>query len=106
MSGPFRLGDGGVLMALRVTPKASRDQIEGLYTAADGAVFLKVKVRAAPDKGKANAAVTEVLAAALGLPRSSLSVVSGAADRTKTLLAQSGNPAALLAEIEARLKNM
>ena len=50
MSGPLNRN----LLAVRVTPKASRNEVTGLYTAADGTVSLSVNVTAAPDKGKAN----------------------------------------------------
>ena len=80
MSGPLR----GGLLAVRVTPKASRNEVTGLYTAADGAVSLAVKVTAAPDKGKANAAVTHLLAKKLGVAKSRLTLVKGETDRNKT----------------------
>jgi len=47
---------------------------------------LKLRVHAVPDKGKANAAVVKLLAKSWGVPRSSLTVVVGEKDRTKTLL--------------------
>ena len=65
------------------TPKASRNEVTGLYTAADGAVSLSVKVTAAPDKGKANAAVTSLLAKKLGVAKSMLTLVKGETDRNK-----------------------
>ena len=80
MSGPF---SGGIL-AVRVTPKASRNEVTGLYIAADGAVSLGVKVTAAPDKGKANAAVIHLLAKKLGMAKSTLTLVKGETDRNKT----------------------
>lgn len=80
MSGPLNRD----LLAVRVTPKASRNEVTGLYTAADGAVSLSVKVTAAPDKGKANAAVTNLLAKRLGVAKSTLALVKGETDRNKT----------------------
>ena len=68
MSGPLTRN----LLAVRVTPKASRNEITGLYRAADGAVSLTVKVTAAPDKGKANKAVIKVLAKAMMVSKSTL----------------------------------
>ena len=73
--------------------QASRDEVTGLHTAADGAVSLAVKVTAAPDKGRANKAVIETLARASRLPKSAFTLVSGETDRNKTLLV-TGNPAA------------
>lgn len=94
MTSPLRPGRGGLLLAVRVTPKSSRDAVAGLHTAADGAVSLAVRVTAAPDRGRANAAVIAVLAAASGLPRSAFAIVSGETERCKTLLV-TGNPAAV-----------
>lgn len=65
---------------LRVTPRASRDAIEGFD--ADGT--LRVRVTAAPAGGEANAAVEKLLAKALGLPQRDVVLVSGAAARQKT----------------------
>jgi uncharacterized protein (TIGR00251 family) len=86
------------VLAVRVTPKSSRDEVTGLYTAADGTVSLAVKVRAAPEQGRANTSVIEVLARASGLPKSAFQLVSGQTDRNKTLLV-TGNPAELEALI-------
>ena len=101
MTSPLRPGRGGLLLAVRVTPKSSHDAVAGLHRAADGTVSLAVKVTAAPDKGRANKAVIALLAAASGLPKSAFQLVSGETDRCKTILV-SGNPArfeAWMAEI-------
>ncbi|HRX35669.1 MAG TPA: DUF167 family protein [Aestuariivirga sp.] len=98
MTSPLRPGRGGLLLAVRVTPKSSRDVVAGLHTDAAGHVSLAVRVTAPPDKGKANKAVIETIAKAAGLPKSSLSLVAGETDRNKTLLV-TGNPAGLEALI-------
>jgi len=59
---------------------------------------LAVKVTAAPDKGKANLAVIEVLAAAAGLPKSAFQIVAGETERHKSVLI-TGNVAGLEALI-------
>lgn len=102
MNSPLRPGRGGLLLAVRVTPKSSRDEVTGLHVAADGAVSLAVKVTAPPDKGKANKAVIETLARATGTPKSMFSLVAGETERNKTLLV-TGNPAALEAWIAAKM---
>ena len=103
MNSPLRAGRGGLLLAVRVTPRSSRDEVAGLYTASDGTVSLAVKVTAVPDKGRANRAVIETLARACRLPKSALQLVAGETDRNKTLLV-TGNSAELEALI-ARLVN-
>jgi uncharacterized protein YggU (UPF0235/DUF167 family) len=73
-------------MFLRVTPNAGRDAIDGVETRDDTSTVLRIRVSAVPDKGKANAAVCILLAKALGVPKSSISVVSGETARMKTVL--------------------
>ncbi len=84
---PFRITAEGLLIYLRVTPRAARDAVAGAEPCADGLVRLKVRVRAVPDKGAANMAVLMLLARALGRPKSSLTLQAGASDRSKTVLA-------------------
>ena len=84
----------GLVLHLRVTPKAASDRIGEVRADAEGKEFVSVSVRAVPDKGKANEAVIKLLARHLGLPKSALSVVSGATDRNK-VIAIEGDPAAL-----------
>ncbi len=83
---PFRAANGGVKVALRVVPRAGRNRIEGVETAADGRLWLKVAVTAPPDGGKANKAVIALLAKAWRVPQSSITVVAGATARRKTIL--------------------
>lgn len=83
---PFKAGPEGVAVSLRVTPRAARDRIDGLAATADDGAELKVGVTAAPEDGKANAAVLKLLAKAWKLPKSSLSVVRGQSERRKTVL--------------------
>lgn len=67
----------GAEIAVRVTPKASRERI----VVEDGAI--RVYVTVVPEDGKANQAVTALLAKALGVPKTSLVLVRGAAARDK-----------------------
>jgi uncharacterized protein (TIGR00251 family) len=70
--------DGAVRFAVRVRPRSSRPGVDGLHGDA-----LKVRVGAAPVDGAANAAVVEVLAAALGVPRRAVRIVAGDSSRSK-----------------------
>ncbi|MEO8757762.1 MAG: DUF167 family protein [Devosia sp.] len=98
---PYRITDAGLTVRLRVTPNASASRIEGIELRDDGEAVLKLRVTAVPDKGRANAAVVTLLAAALGVPKSALTLMSGETARLKTL-AVSG-PGAELAERLAAL---
>jgi uncharacterized protein (TIGR00251 family) len=74
---PF--GDGTILDAF-VQPRAARTAVVGVHGTA-----LKIKVAAPPVDGKANDALREFVAGALGLPRSRVEVIGGAASRHKRL---------------------
>jgi len=88
----------GVRLSVRLTPKASSDRIAGVVVDDAGRPALKAAVTAAPEDGKANAALLRLLAKAFDLPRTTLSVVSGHAHRTK-LVHVAGDPAVLSARI-------
>lgn len=67
----------GAEFSLRVTPKARRNDIT-----IDGEI-LRVHVTAAPEKGKANAAVTKLLAKSLGVAKSRLVLLRGVTSANK-----------------------
>ncbi len=75
-----------MLVSVRLTPKAAKDTLEGAEALADGRVVLKARVRAVPEKGAANKALEALLAKALGLAKSAVSVESGQTSRLKTVL--------------------
>jgi uncharacterized protein (TIGR00251 family) len=81
----------GIRLYVRVSPKASRDRIEGVEEDAAGRARLRIRVTAPPDKGAANARVVALLAKALHIARSSITVSVGAQDRSKTLLISDGD---------------
>ena len=72
-------------MALRVSPRAARDRIQGVAPDGAGGAVLKISVTAVPEDGKANGAVIRLLAKAWRLPRQSLRITHGATARRKTL---------------------
>lgn len=77
--------EGGFRIRVRLTPKAASDAIDGAGADAEGRRHLKARVRAVPEKGKANAALKALLAKALGAPKSAVAVEAGGANRVKTL---------------------
>lgn len=94
---------GGLRLAVRLTPKAGRDGIDGLKPTADGGVELAVKVTAVPESGKANDALLRLLAKKLKLPVSGLRLVAGATDRHKQILIE-GDAAMLEVALSSLLK--
>lgn len=81
----FRPGPDGGKLFVAVAPGASRNQVEGFVTGADGQERLKIRVTAPPDKGAANEAVLRLLSKCLKLPKAALSLKSGATGRAKTI---------------------
>jgi hypothetical protein len=84
---------------VKVQPRAKRPALGGL--APDGAA-IRVAVAAPPEDGRANRAVCDAVAEALGLPHSAVGVLRGASARQKTLRI-AGDPAALLPRLESLL---
>jgi hypothetical protein len=71
----------GTRLRLRVKPGGRRTVVVGPHGGA-----LKVTVAAAPERGRANRAVIELLARALDVPMSSIEILSGETSPDKTVL--------------------
>lgn len=89
---------GGVIIPVRAQPGARKNAVTGVH-----AGQLKVSVTQAPEKGKANAALIEVLSEALEIPRSKISLVSGATVSQKKFCVAGGDVASIRERIEAIL---
>ncbi len=100
---PFSAVAGGVRLAVRVTPRAARERIEGTALEADGTAVLRLAVTAPAEDGKANAALVRLLAKRWKLPRSAIAVLRGKHARRK-LLHLTGEPRPLLALLESWLR--
>ena len=92
-------GSDATLIAVRLTPRGGADRIDGWDSDDAGRVFLKIRVRAAPVDGEANAALEAVLARALGLSKSAVKVARGATARLKQVAVEGLSET----EIRARL---
>ena len=88
---PWRYSTEGISVALRVTPRGCRDDIDGIETLANGRSVVKVRVRAIAEGGEANRAVMELLAKALGVPKARIKILSGTTSRLKQV-AVDGDP--------------
>lgn len=75
----------GLRLRVRLTPRSAQDAVEGIEATAEGAA-LKVRVRAVPEDGAANAALAATVARWLGVPKSTVELVAGGKSRLKTLL--------------------
>jgi uncharacterized protein YggU (UPF0235/DUF167 family) len=72
-------------LAVRLTPRGGRAAIDGWAVDGAGRPYLKVRVAAPPVEGEANAALLTFLAKTLGLPKSNLTLASGAGARLKLI---------------------
>lgn len=88
----------GIAFAVRLTAKGGSDAIEGWAKGADGRPYLKARVAAPREDGKANTALIALLADALGIAKSRLRIASGFSARLKRVEAD-GDRAALVARL-------
>ncbi len=71
----------GLVLSVRVQPKASRNAIRGVHGEA-----LKIALTAPPVEGAANKALIAFLAKSLHIPKASIEILSGHTSRSKRLL--------------------
>jgi uncharacterized protein len=81
----------GVLLNIRVVPRASRNEVQGVLGEA-----LKIRVQAPPVEGKANEAVVDFLAETLGVSPNRVTLVSGGKGRDKQVFVKGIQAAAVL----------
>lgn len=96
---PWQTAASGLVLTVRLTPRGGRDSIDGIEVRGDGLCVLKVRVRAAPTEGGANAALVKLIADALSVPSRSVSLTAGASSRVKRL-AIAGDGPTLAAALE------
>lgn len=86
-------------LQVKVSPKAARDALIGWHEAQ-----LKLSVTAVPERGKANLAVRELLAALLKIPKSRISLLRGETNAQKLFEIEGLDEAELRRRIDAQLK--
>ena len=72
-----------IRFAVRLTPKGGRDAVAGWDRGPDGKAFLRARVTAAPESGKANDALVRLIARKLRIGGSRVQIISGATSRMK-----------------------
>ena len=73
-------------LAVRLTPGAAADRIDGWDVDVEGRPVLKVRVRARPIEGEANEALIKLIAKTLCVPKSAVAIQRGGQSRTKILV--------------------
>lgn len=82
---PYSRRSDGVLVSVRLMPRANRDALERVVRDADGRTLLQLRLKAPPVEGAANTALITFLAAELKLRKRDIDLVSGTKSRSKTL---------------------
>tara|TARA_R110000782_G_scaffold182437_6_gene272722 strand:+ start:66270 stop:66584 length:315 start_codon:yes stop_codon:yes gene_type:complete len=86
VAGGFLRTDGDdLLIAVRLTPKSAKETIGGMWQDEKGMHWLQASVRAVPEKGRANAALIQLIAKRLKLPAKGIVLESGDTGRLKRL---------------------
>jgi uncharacterized protein (TIGR00251 family) len=99
---PYAATEGGVRLALRLTPRASRNGVDGVVADAEGRPLLKLRLKAPPVEGAANEALIAYLAKNLSLRKADIIIRSGETGRIK-ILHLAGDSAAILQKLDAWL---
>lgn len=101
---PFCTTRDGVRLAVRVTPKAERDELAGLVRDAAGCPALHLRLTALPIEGAANAALISFLARSLGLRKAQINIRVGETARLK-IVHLSGEPVTIIARLTEWITN-
>ena len=96
---PWAPAADGLVVTVRLTPKAGRDSIDGMTRLSDGRAVLRVRVAAAPSEGEANSALAHLIAKALRVAPRDVTLVAGATSRVKRILIK-GDVARVAAALE------
>ena len=96
---PYTATANGIRLAVRLTPRASRDGLDGIRTDVDGRPVLRIRLTAPPVEGAANQALIDFLARILAVRKKDIVIRSGETGRLK-ILEIAGKPDALIAHLE------
>jgi len=101
MSLPWRVAEGGLVLAVRLTPKGGRNGIDGIGQDASGQAVLRIRVSAPPVDGAANKALLVFLSKTCGIAKSRIRFISGETSRIKRLMLEGDS-----AEISQKLADL
>ena len=99
---PYAATQDGVRLALRLTPRASRNGVDGIADDAEGRPVLRLRLVAPPVEGAANEALIAYLAKMLSLRKADITIRSGETGRIK-ILHLAGDSGAVLQKLDAWL---
>lgn len=70
-------------LRIKVLPKSPKNEVVEILEDADGEKTIKIRIKAIPEKGKANAELIKFLSKELGVPRNNISIISGKTEQLK-----------------------
>ena len=73
-------------LVVKITPNAGRNEVTGLK---DG--ILQIKIKAPPEKGKANKELVDFLSERLGVKKSTIFIIKGQTSRNKVITVETLN---------------
>jgi uncharacterized protein (TIGR00251 family) len=103
--GPITPARDGVRVAIRLSPRARSEGLLAVFPAVEAGRVIKASVTAPAQEGRANEALLRLLAKAWRLPRRDLSIVAGAASRTKTVRV-AGDPRQLIVKLSGEIASL
>lgn len=89
---------------MRVTPRASRDQIKSLERGEKGEIQIRVSVTAPPVEGEANAHLVKFLADLLGIRKNQVALKRGETNRQKIFMISGLDEEIMLKKIREAIK--
>jgi uncharacterized protein len=96
---PWAPSADGLVVTVRLTPKAGRDSIDGMTRLSDGRAVLRARVSAAPREGEANGALAHLIAKTLNVAPRDVTLLGGATSRIKRILIK-GDVGSVVAALE------
>jgi len=81
---PYQIGADSLHLYIRLTPNSSKDEVFAIEQN-DSAPYFKARVKAQPEKGKANTALIQLIAKWLKTPKSKVTIKSGSQSRLKSI---------------------
>lgn len=72
-------------LRIKVIPKSRKNEVTEIMTDDSGEETIKIRIKAAPEKGRANAELIKFLSTELNVPKEKISIISGAASQLKLI---------------------
>lgn len=72
-------------LRIKVLPKSPKNEVVEILEDADGEKTIKIRIKAVPEKGKANAELIKFLSKELSVPRDKISIISGKTEQLKLI---------------------